>query len=174
MDAGISCVGCGMKKRKPEIEDEIIRRIGEGEPLRQICRDEHMPTYAAVYDWAEDKTGQFAIRFAQARVRGYDAIAAECIEIADDARNDWMERREARDGQPEQVTFNAEHAQRSKLRIETRLKLLAKWDPKRYGERTVVAGDPNAPLTIAAIDLTTATPEQLRAIASLALPDAAD
>lgn len=24
---------------------------------------------------------------------------------------------------------------RSKLRVETRLKLLAKWDPKRYGEK---------------------------------------
>ena len=35
-------------------------------------------------------------------------------------------------------SLNAEHIQRSKLRVETRLKLLAKWDPKRYGERQQV------------------------------------
>ena len=35
-----------------------------------------------------------------------------------------------------------------KLQIETRLKLLAKWDPKRYGERTTLAGDPDNPLTV--------------------------
>lgn len=31
--------------------------------------------------------------------------------------------------------IDTEHIQRSKLRVETRLKLLAKWNPKRYGDR---------------------------------------
>lgn len=31
--------------------------------------------------------------------------------------------------------MNTEHVQRSKLRIETRLKLLAKWNPKKWGEK---------------------------------------
>ena len=30
---------------------------------------------------------------------------------------------------------NTEWISRSKLRVETRLKLLAKWDPKRYGDK---------------------------------------
>jgi hypothetical protein len=30
---------------------------------------------------------------------------------------------------------DSEWISRSKLRVETRLKLLAKWDPKRYGDR---------------------------------------
>ena len=49
-----------------------------------------------------------------------------------------------------------------KLQIETRLKLLAKWDPKRYGGRTVLAGDAQAPLALAAISV---TPEEYRRIA---------
>ena len=35
-----------------------------------------------------------------------------------------------------------------KLQIETRLKLLAKWNPKKYGERTTLAGDKENPLQI--------------------------
>ena len=36
---------------------------------------------------------------------------------------------------------NAEHIQRSKLRIETRLKLLAKWNPKKYGDKLALEGE---------------------------------
>jgi hypothetical protein len=37
-----------------------------------------------------------------------------------------------------------------KLQIETRLKLLAKWNPKKYGDRTTLAGDAEAPIKIEA------------------------
>ena len=37
---------------------------------------------------------------------------------------------------------------KQKLQIETRLKLLACWSPKRYGQRTVVAGDDTAPIVV--------------------------
>lgn len=33
-----------------------------------------------------------------------------------------------------------------RVRAETRLKLLAKWDPKRYGDKLELAGDPARPL----------------------------
>jgi len=36
-----------------------------------------------------------------------------------------------------------------KNQIETRLKLLAKWNPRKYGDKTVLAGDPDAPVKIA-------------------------
>jgi hypothetical protein len=76
---------------------------------------------------------------------GYDNIAEECLDIADNSNNDWMNRevRNAR-GQIEiQRVVDTEHIQRSKLRIETRLKLLAKWKPEKYGDKTIIAGDPN-------------------------------
>lgn len=117
--------------------DEIIERISSGEPLRQICRDPHMPKWRTVYEWLKtaenavdvstDENNFFA-RFALARCLGEDAIAQECLEIADDASNDYMDTRYG-------PRVDKEHIQRSKLRIETRLKLLAKWNPKRYGER---------------------------------------
>lgn len=123
--------GMGRKSTYTEtIADEICERIANGEPLRQICRDDHMPGWVTVYTWIKTYP-QFAERFARARDLGADAIAESCLEIADDATNDWM----VANGQSsEAYKLNGEHIQRSKLRVETRLKLLAKWSPKKYGD----------------------------------------
>jgi hypothetical protein len=116
-----------------EVADAICERIAEGEPLRAICREEGMPTDRTVRNWVVEYP-EFASAIARARLAGFDVIAETCLEIADDSRNDYMEKA-GKDGEAGGVAFNAEHVQRSKLRIETRLKLLAKWDPKRYGEK---------------------------------------
>lgn len=115
----------------PALIEEIFQRIANGEPLRQICRDEHMPHWNTVYDWLE-RDQSLSVRFARARERGEEAIAAECLDIADSAKNDWMEAHGQDDAG---YKLNGEHIQRSKLRIETRLKLLAKWNPKKWGEK---------------------------------------
>ena len=115
----------------PEIAEAICERLGEGEPMRQICRLEGMPAWRTVYHWIEENP-DFAARIAHARARGYDAIAEECLEIADDRRYDT---RLSGAGENEREVANAEWIGRSKVRIETRLKLLAKWDPKRFGEK---------------------------------------
>jgi hypothetical protein len=99
-----------------ETADAICARIAEGEPLRQICRDEAMPAWRTVYGWM-DAHEDFAAHIAHAREHGGEAIAQDCLAIADNGEED---------------------VQRSKLRIETRLKLLAKWNPKRYGERSTL------------------------------------
>lgn len=119
-----------------KIADEICERIAQGEPLRQICRDEGMPAWRTVYDWI-NKYEDFSTAIARARELGYDAIAEETLDIADEGTNDWMEKLGA-DGQPIGWQLNGEHVQRSKLRIETRLKLLAKWSPKKYGDKQQV------------------------------------
>lgn len=117
--------------------DAICARLAEGEPLRVICRDEGMPSKSEVYRWREENA-EFAGRFARAREQGFDEIAESTLEIADDARNDWMCRNGKEDAGWAQ---NGENVQRSKLRIWTRMQLLAKWDPKRYGEKLELAGE---------------------------------
>lgn len=109
-----------------EAAEEICQRLSEGEPLRQICRDSHMPGWVTVYAWMGERP-DFAERIARARVLGQDAIAEQCLHIADDAGED---------------------PQRSRLRVDTRLKLLAKWNPKRYGDKLELAGDKERPLNI--------------------------
>lgn len=114
----------------------IVERLSKGEPMAVICRDEGMPAARTVRDWVANSE-QVSAAIAHAREEGEDYLAAECLAIADDARNDFMEAR-ASEGDEKAGQFNGEHVQRSKLRIETRLKLLAKWNPKKYGDRVAV------------------------------------
>lgn len=117
--------------RTAETEQALIDGLSDGVPLRQLCRI-HGISKSEVYRWQADDE-DFRGRIARARIEGFDAIAEEALEIADDGTNDWIER-EREDGSSDTV-LDHEHVQRSKLRIETRLKLLAKWDPKRYGDK---------------------------------------
>ena len=76
-----------------EIADEVCRRLAGGESLRAICRDEGIPDELTVRLWALDDREGFATQYARAREVQYLAIADELLEIADDGRNDWMQRR---------------------------------------------------------------------------------
>jgi len=112
---------------------EILEWIASGQTLREYCRQAGKPSYGTVYDWLEvDK--EFASRFARAREQGEDVIAQECLAIADDGTNDWMEEQHGED-EDSSWRINGEHIQRSRLRVDTRLKLLAKWNPKKYGDK---------------------------------------
>jgi hypothetical protein len=113
-----------------EIADEICARLAKGEPLAAICRDEHMPAVRTVSDW-KAASEAFAADIACAREEGYDKIAADCLDIADETSDDTIYGESG-------ARANTEWISRSKLRIETRLKLLAKWDPKRYGDKVDV------------------------------------
>jgi len=103
--------------------DDIIEWISEGKTLRDWCRIEGNVSFRAVYDWIE-KDANFASRFARAREVGGHAIANECLAIIDE-----MPPPSATGG------TDAGHVQWQKARVETRLKLLAKWFPKQYGDR---------------------------------------
>ncbi len=97
-----------------ELVDEICARLTAGEPLAQIHRDSKMPTPSVLWDWCKaDQAIEDEI--ARARESGADAIAVDALDISDNLSGD---------------------VQRDKLRVDTRLRLLAKWNPKRYGEST--------------------------------------
>lgn len=121
----------------PEIADEILERLSNGESLRAICRDGHMPAAPTVCAWVSNNIHGFAEQYARARDRGLDEIADELLEIADDGRNDWMERTDPDNPGWE---LNGEHVQRSRLRLDARKWYLSKLAPKRYGDRLELDG----------------------------------
>lgn len=131
-------------KYTPAVVAEICERLSKGEPLAVICRDEGMPDPSTVWDWQQARP-EVSQAIARAREAGEEWIAAECMEIADDSRNDWMERK-AEEGDEKALQYNGEHVQRAKLRIDTRLKLLAKWNPRKWGDRLQHANDPTDPM----------------------------
>lgn len=69
------------------------------------------------------------------RAKEFQAEVAvdEINEIADDGRNDWMERI-GRDGEPV-LAVDKEHIARSKLRVDARKWAAVKLRPKRFGDR---------------------------------------
>lgn len=112
------------------VADEIVTRLGRGEPLANICRDAHMPFLSTVYDWMETKE-DFGGRIARAREAGEDHILAECMDIADKTQLGQV----TKDTPKGTETTKADMIEHRKLRIYTRLQLLAKWNPKKFGDK---------------------------------------
>jgi hypothetical protein len=72
-----------------EKAEAICASIAEGQSLRSICNSDAMPDKATVFRWLA-KYEAFRDRYAIAREAQADALFDEILEIADDARNDWM------------------------------------------------------------------------------------
>ena len=116
------------------IIDEICKRMALGESVRQICRSDHMPERQTVYGWLLDpRYEDFMKRYEQARILQADAIHDELFDIADDGSNDWIER-EIGEGRTITVPDH-EYINRSRLRVDTRKWIIARMNPKKYGEK---------------------------------------
>jgi hypothetical protein len=102
-----------------------------------------MPHWTVMYDWLA-KDEDLSLRVARAREAGYDAMAEEALEIADTCQ---LGQTEVLDDKGSKVTIEDMLGHR-KLRIETRLKLLACWAPAKYGNKVQMGGDPHNPLKI--------------------------
>lgn len=110
--------------------ETILEAVTAGTPLAEVLRQEGMPKPSTFYDWL-NADADLSGRFARAREFGADAIAADCLKIAD-TPVEGVRRKVSDDGVEETTEDMLGHR---KLQVETRLKLLAKWDPKRYGDK---------------------------------------
>lgn len=103
---------------RQEIIEEICERLELGEALVRICKDSRLPSAAAVVEWQQSDP-LIGERIARAREVGEDNIAANMRSVAR--------------GEEGYATGDV---QRDKLIIDTDFKLLAKFNPKRWGEST--------------------------------------
>jgi hypothetical protein len=131
-------------KYTPEIAQEMCNMLADGIPLREICRQEGYPAWRTVYDWMyqDDALGEKGVglsaAIARAREVGQDAIAEQI----------WVEINQ----EPERILsegggrIDPGYVQWQKAKAEIGLKLLAKWNPKRYGDKVQLGGDPGNPI----------------------------
>ncbi len=124
---------------RQEAIEAVLKGLRAGTPLTVICNADGFPDDDTVRRWA-DGDAELAGAIARAREAGHDVIAMEALAIADGTENDTIKSKDG-DERP-----NTEWITRSRLRVDTRLKLLAKWDPKRYGDRSLIGSDPENPL----------------------------
>ena len=110
----------------PELAATILKRVSEGETLRQVARDEGVPE-SSIREWARSDVEGFAARYAQARAMQIDSWSDELITVAYDPSLDPAEKR---------------------VRCEQLRWLLSKLAPRRFGERLLVGSDPEAPVQV--------------------------
>lgn len=141
--------GGGTSTYDPHIARLMCEQLSEGIPLRQICREnEGFPAWRTVYDWM-GKDPDLAAAIARARDVGYDAMAEDCLVIADTPMlGEEVSESEDEEGVRRVTVKRIDMLGHRKLQIETRLKLLAKFNPKRYGDKVVHAGDDVNPIII--------------------------
>jgi len=106
-----------------------------------------MPHWTQVYEWLSRDEVLF-LQVARAREAGYDALAEEALEIADTPRLGAKKvfTSGSEEGEDNMTVTEEDMLGHRKLQIETRLKLLACWNPKKYGTKVALGGDPANPL----------------------------
>jgi len=139
-------------KYDPEIARIICEQLSEGIPLRQICREnEGFPAWRTVYDWM-GRDDALSAAISRARDIGYDAIAEECLYIADTQTmtERVTEAENPATGALVRSVVRSDDVNARRLQVETRLKLLAKFHPSKYGDRVGLHGvDGAAPILTA-------------------------
>jgi hypothetical protein len=111
----------GGKGNKPDFDyavyDQIFERMAQGESLSGICRRPRMPTRTTVLRHVTSDPA-FEALYDRARQAMGDALAEDCLRIADDATNDASD--------PQAVN-------RAKLQVDTRKWLASRLFPHRFG-----------------------------------------
>lgn len=119
-------------KYNKALGDRICERLASGESLRAICRDDDFPHKVTVMRWLLSDSeiyAHFRTQYTLARQIQYEFMADEILDIADDAKNDYMERTDE-DGEVLGYQINGEFVQRSRLRVDTRKWFMSKVLPK--------------------------------------------
>jgi hypothetical protein len=99
------------------IAAEIIERLTDGETLRAVCSDAHMPTNSTVYDWMQ-RAPAFSSAVAAARRVQATVFVEQGLEILDTAPTDSMA-----------------HVQKADKRANFRMTLAKCFDREQYGDK---------------------------------------
>lgn len=123
----------------PEIAEQICDRLAKGETLLAILdtrpRPDGWPCRVTFYEWLRIDQ-QIAEMYDKAREAGLDVLAEDCIKIAEE------------DIDKVEAKRDPAHIAHQKLRIDTRLRLLGKWSPKKYGDKVEVSGNADQPVVV--------------------------
>lgn len=113
-----------------ELVEEICDRIANGESVRTICLDEHMPGRRTIDDWLDTKPA-FRAKCARAREAQADYMADKIM--------------------IESYKADVETVQVYKLRVDTLKWLAARLSPRKWGDKVTFAGDEENPLKVETI-----------------------
>ena len=134
---------------KEKLKEQIVIWLSEGKTLSDFCKQTASPSYPTIFRWL-DEDGQFAIDYARARDVGFEILAEEALHIADNMHvGRKVVTHSGGDEDDDAMTVTEEDMLgHRKLQIDTRMRLLKAWHPKKYGDKTILAGDDKAPVVV--------------------------
>lgn len=122
---------------KAKVLEKLRIELSSGKPLLKVlAEDKTLPSAVTFYDWINGDES-FSRAYEKLREIGADALATECLAIADRHCETMVD------------------VQHRRLMVDTRLRLLAKWQPKKYGDKLELSGS---------VETTLSPLEQLRQI----------
>lgn len=118
----------------PALAEEICEAIATSSHSLDWHCSQHpnWPTARAVYKWlasSDPRYAGFVQQYARAKERQADLLADEILAISDDASRDYTVTEDGRSA------LDAEHVQRSRLRVDSRKWLAGKLAPQKYGDK---------------------------------------
>lgn len=148
-----------MTRYNTTIADEICRRLGEGESLNAICKDDGFPAESTVRSWALDDYEGFSAKYTRAREIQAHTLADQIIDIGNTPVEGSETTTKANGDVETKVGDMLGHR---KLQIDSRKWYLSKVLPKVYGDKleTTVKGE------LKVTSATELTDDELAAIAS--------
>lgn len=136
-------LGRPIGKLDPAIVEEVLLWVASGGTLRSYCRQEGKPAYTTIYNWMNKKDSEeskdFLERFGKSREMGADFIADEILEMVDETPRMIGEDEQRID--PSWVNL-------TRLRCDLRLRLLAKWHPQKWSDKTNLEHSGGISLTV--------------------------
>lgn len=101
----------------PELGDRICAALAVGTSLRQLCRQDGMPSMSTIFTWLRLDPA-FAQNYTRAREHQAESYADEIADIADSAQG-----------------LDAAGVNAARLRVDARKWCASKLLPKRYGDK---------------------------------------
>lgn len=116
----------------PEVAAEICRQLACGVPLAKICAQDGMPHYTTVRRWEADHP-DFRVNSARAKQDGTHHLADSALMIADEPL-------------PKDPEAARTELAKRRLQIDTRMRLIGKWNSRAYGDKVLLGEDADNPL----------------------------
>ena len=121
----------------------ICTAIAEGKSLNSLIKTEGMPDISTVYRWIAEHQS-FREMYTKAREDQADTLADEILHISDE---EPMQVIRTEDGGTIERLDSA-GINRNRLRVDARKWVASKLKPRKYGDRTTLAGDAENPMRL--------------------------
>lgn len=141
------------EEEKAEIIAHVLVNVASGRFVSRIFREDdviangvRLPNQDTFWRWIfedaalpDDQSEKLSEKLVRARQFGIEALLDECLDIADYTVHDTVLREDA-DGEKVERA-DTEWITRSRLRVETRIKLAQMMKPKKYGPKLDLTSD---------------------------------